>query len=452
MRKGVIMILAEHPTVRRFREANRLGNAEPTKPVDAAWLRKLCLDCGADDAGLVEISRPALDDQRADILRAFPPTKTLLSFVCRMNREPIRSPARSVANLEFHHTGDHVNEIARKIVATLEREGVRAMNPAMGFPMEMDRFPGGKIWVVSHKPVAVAAGLGHMGIHRNVIHPRFGNFILLGTVLIGVEASAYDQPISYNPCLECKLCVAACPVGAIGSDGQFNFSACYTHNYREFMGGFTNWVEQIADSKDALDYRRKVSDTESASMWQSLSFGANYKAAYCLSVCPAGEEVIGLFLTDKAAHLREVVRPLQEKQETVYVVPGSDAEEHVARRFPLKTIKQVGNGLRPRSILRFLSGLRLTFQPGKAATLNAVYHFTFTGKEEKLATVTIREGTLQVQDGHQGEADLRVTADSETWLGFLAKERSLLWALLRRRIRIKGSPKLLVAFGKCFPS
>src|SRR5581483_7629831 len=36
--------------------------------------------------------------------------------------------------------------------------------------------------------------------------------------------------------------------------------------------------------------------------------------------------------------------------------------------------------------------------------------------------------------------------------GFLAKERSLLWALLRRRIRIKGSPRLLVAFGKCFPS
>ena len=99
-----------------------------------------------------------------------------------------------------------------------------------------------------------------------------------------------------------------------------------------------------------------------------------------------------------------------------------------------------------------MSGLPLTFQPGKAAKLNAVYHFTFTGKEEKQATVTIRDGTLQVQDGHQGEADLRVTADSETWLGFLAKERSLLWALLRRRIRIKGSPKLLVAFGKCFPS
>jgi hypothetical protein len=42
-----------------------------------------------------------------------------------------------------------------------------------------------------------------------------------------------------------------------------------------------------------------------------------------------------------------------------------------------------------------------------------------------------------------------VIADSGTWLDFLAKERSLLWALLRRIIPIKGSPKLLVAFGKC---
>jgi ferredoxin len=446
-----VMELAEHPTVRRFHENEGNRPAPPTM-LDAAWLKQVCLESGADDAGLVEIGRAALDNQRADILRYFPAAKTLLSFVCRLNRGPIRTPARSVANLEFHHTGDHVNEVARKVVGIVERQGVRAMNPSMGFPMEMDHFSTGKIWVVGHKPVAVAAGLGHMGIHRNVIHPRFGDFILLGTVLIGAEATAYDQPLSYNPCLECKLCVAACPVGAIGSDGHFNFSACYTHNYREFMGGFTNWVEQIADSKNARAYRERVADSESSSMWQSLSFGANYKAAYCLSVCPAGEDVIGPYLTDKAGHLREVVRPLQDKEETIYVVPGSDAEEHVARRFPHKKTKPVHNGLRPQSIQRFLFGLRLTFQRGQAAKLDAVYHFTFTGKEEKKATVTIRERTLEVQDGHEGKADLQVTADSETWLGFLAKERSLLWALLRRKIRIKGSPKLLVAFGKCFPS
>src|SRR6266536_808766 len=393
----------EHPTIKAHRQ--RPVVQKTSEPLDAAWLRQLCLDAGADDVGFVEIDCPALGEERSHIQRAFPHTRSLISIVLRMNRDNVRNPARSIANSEFHHTGDEVNDVARHIVAALERAGIRAMNPPMGFQMEADRWRTERIWTVAHKPVAVAAGLGHMGIHRNVIHPRFGNFILLGTVLIAAEATAYDQPLSYNPCLECKLCVAACPVGAIAPDGDFNFSACYTHNYREFMGGFTDWVEQIADSKDALDYRRKVSDPESASMWQSLSFGANYKAAYCLSVCPAGEDVIGRYLTDKAGHLREVVRPLQEKEETVYVVAGSDAEEHVARRFPRKTIKRVGNGLRPRSIPRFLSGLLLTFQPGKATKMNAVYHFTFTGKEEKQATVSIRHGTLQVQDGHQGEAD-----------------------------------------------
>jgi Fe-S-cluster-containing hydrogenase component 2 len=444
--------LEEHPTVKRFRERSAGSSpADRTLPLDADWLRRVCLEAGSDDVGFVEIDRPELVRDREDILAVFPHTRSLISFVCRMNREPIRSPARSVANLEFHHTGDRVNDVARAIVAALEARGVRAMNPAMGFPMETDRFPG-KIWVVSHKLVAVAAGLGQMGIHRNVIHPKFGSFILLGTILTGAGVSRYDRPLDYNPCLECKLCVAACPTGAIGADGHFNFSACYTHNYREFMGGFTDWIEQIADSNSAASYRRKVSDAESASMWQSLSFGANYKAAYCLAVCPAGEEVIGPYLLNPSRHVNETVKPLQHKPETVYVVSGSDAEAHVPRRFPQKTVKQVSNGLRPGSIRQFLAGLPNAFQRGQAEGLDATYHFTFTGAETRRATITIREKRIGVVDGHMGQAQLRITADSQAWLRFIRKEGSLIWALVRGRIRLKGSPRLLMAFGKCFPS
>src|SRR5436305_12848394 len=268
------MKLEDHPTVKRI----RLKTVEFVPPrkesLDAEWLKQLVLDAGADDVGFVEIGRAALDDQREDILKAFPHAKTLISFVVRMNREAIQTPARSVSNNEFHHSGDEVNNIARSVVRTLEDQGIRAMNPAMGFPMEMDKFPG-KVWVVSHKPVAVAAGLGMMGIHRNVIHPKFGNFILLGTVLVDAEVPEPGRPIDYNPCVECKLCVAACPVGAIANEGDFNFSACYTHNYRQFVGGFTNWVEQVADSRKACDYGSRVTEPESASMWQGLSFSAN---------------------------------------------------------------------------------------------------------------------------------------------------------------------------------
>src|SRR5262245_22560608 len=444
---------SEHPSIKRFRERSVTALKQSPVTLDAQELRHICLQAGADDVGFVEIDRAELGRERDDILHFFPHTKALISFVVRMNLEPIHNPARSVANVEFEQTGHRVNEIAHHIVAVLEQRGIRAINPAMGFPMEVGRGTGNKLWVVSHKVVAVAAGLGHMGIHRNVIHPKFGNFILLGTVLLESSISEYQQPLDYNPCLECKLCVSACPVGAIASDGAFNFSACYTHNYREFLGGFTNWVEQIADSKSALEYRRRVTDAESYSMWQSLSFGANYKSAYCMAVCPAGDDVMAPFVTDRSQYLQDVVKPLQNKEETVYVVPKSDAEEYVARRFPNKHAKQVGNSLnRVGSIAAFLNGMPLTFQRNQSKGLDATYHFTFTGAEERRATVTIHDQKLDVSEGHNGKADIAVTADSQTWLGFLAKERNLVWALLRRKIRIKGSPRLLLAFGKCFPS
>ncbi len=430
-------------------------SAEPSPAADLTLtrdeLRRLALECGADDAGVVSIDRPELGGERGHILRFYPRTKTLLSFVCRMNREPIRNPARSVANVEAHQNGDRVNEAAHRMVAALERRGVRAINPPMAFPMEADNWPE-RMWVVSHKPVAEAAGLGVMGIHRNLIHPRFGNFVLLGTVLIDAVVREENQPIDFNPCLSCKLCVAACPVGAIGSDGAFNFSSCYHHNYREFMGGFGDWVEQIADSRDGLDYRKKVKPAESVSVWQSLAFGPNYKAAYCMAVCPAGSDVIDEFKKNKGAFVRELVKPLQDKEEPIYVVPGSDAEAHLTKRFPHKTKRLIRGTLLPRRIQGFLRGIELTFQRGAAGDLDATYHFTFTGREPALATVVIRKGTIAVSEGHQGRAQLEVTADSATWLGFLSKEKSLPWALLTRRIKLRGNPKWLVAFGRCFPS
>ena len=448
--------LADHPTVR----AHRSRACASPRRFRAAELRSLALQLGADDVGFVEVEREAIADQRSDIEAALPGTRLLISFVVRMNRGNLRAPQRSLSNLEFHRAGDETNEVAARIVRELEAAGHRAVNPSMGFPMEMDRFPG-KVWVVGHKPVAVAAGLGHMGVHRNVIHPRFGNFILLGTVLTDLELepgadgrAGFGEVLDYNPCLSCKLCVAACPVGAIKADGGFDFSACYTHNYREFMGGFADFVETVADSRSRDDFRGRVRLSETSSMWQSLSFGASYKAAYCVAVCPAGEDVIAPFLADRRQFSDQVLRPLQRKVEPLYVLADSDAEAHAQARFPHKPTRRVKNGLRPQNIAGFLRGLSVSFQRDKAREVELRVHFRFTGPEPgsgpQDATVAISSGRLEISEGHVGDADLAVTADAVTWLAIVAGERRVLGAVLRRQLRVRGPLARMKQFQSCF--
>src|SRR4051812_20685493 len=121
--------LAEHPTVKHFYEVS-VNRAETSIPqvLDAASLRRICLEAGADDVGFVERGRPEIADQEGDIQAVFPKTKTLISFVMRMNRDNIRTPARSISNLEFHHTTDEANEVALRIVSALEKLGIGAIN------------------------------------------------------------------------------------------------------------------------------------------------------------------------------------------------------------------------------------------------------------------------------------------------------------------------------------
>lgn len=282
------------------------------------------------------------------------------------------------------------------------------------------------------------------------VHPVFGSFVLLNTVLIDAEVDEYSNPLEYNPCLDCKLCAAACPTGAIGRDGVFNAVNCLTHTYRELIGGFTDWVENVADSKSAVDYRSRVTDAETVSRWQSLACGPCYKSVYCMAVCPAGDEVIPQYLADKKQFIEAVVKPLQQKTETVYVLPGSDAESHVLRTFPHKQVKRVGNDIRVPSVAAFLESMPRAFQRHNSVGLAATYHFSFRGTEQIEATVIIKDKTISAQRGHAGVPDVRVHADAKTWLRVLHKETSIIKEIIFRRIRVNGPMKLFKAFGRCF--
>jgi len=420
------------------------------KPIDSETLARQCRAAGADDVGFVELDRDSLAGQRESVLRVLPWAHTFLVFVRRLNRFPIRAPLRSISSAEFIEGVHDVKVIIHRIVRDLEADGVRAVGISGLFPMEVSR-PDGPPFVVSLKYLAEAAGLGVMGKSRMVLHPRFGANVYLGTVVLDRAVTIYNAPATTSPCLNCNLCAVTCPTGAISKDGHFDFSSCMTHNYREKLGGFVEWIHTLADSRNRRDYRRRVSDAETQSWWQSLGYDANTHCDYCVAVCPAGAEATA-FQADRKSYFQEVAAPLRARVEPVYVVPGSDAEAHVAKTFPQKSVRRMHSGLSADTVSGFVQMLPLLFQRRRSKGLAARYHFRFRGAETLDATVDIREGQIRVEPGLEGEADLIVTADSSAWLGFLAKERHLSVEWLLRRIRLKGSLRLLKEFGRCFPS
>lgn len=444
------MKLDDHPTVKRYRLRTVNSSLESGAPLEAAFLKGLCLEAGADDAGFASMSNSPFEEEWGEIRSAFPSGKSLVSIVCRLNPVSIRSLSRSAADLEFLQGMKKADAAARRVAARLGERGVQAFTPSSGFPMDLEKWPQ-RMWPVSHKLAAEAAGMGMRGRSRLLLHPRFGAFVALGTLVLDTAVTGYGEPLGYNPCLECGLCAAVCPVGAVAADGAFGFTTCLTHNYHDRLGGFSRWVEELVASRDAFDYRRRVTDPETVSVWQALTCGVSNKCSYCVAVCPAGDDVIGPYLENRRTFREEVVKPLQGREETVYVMPDSDGEEHLARRFPHKTARRAGSGIRPDSVENFLTALPLAFNRNRAKGLSATYHLTFTGEEQIESTVVIREGTLLTERGHRGEPDLRLTADSRTWLRFLTGETGLLPSLLRRRIRIKGPPALMKKFAACFP-
>jgi epoxyqueuosine reductase QueG len=330
---SITVNLNNHPTVIAYRQtAKKVMQNNPTRE----WVKKIICEAGADDAGVVEIDSLEIEGQKKSILTAFPRAETLVSFICRMNPDQIQSQDHTLADGEFIAVDAEMRLIARKAAKVLRENGIAVVTPSENFPQDMNKWTG-KMATISHKPVAAAAGLGHIGHHRLLIHPVFGSHICLGTMVLDAPLDSYDRPLEFNPCISCKLCISVCPTGAICRDGSFKFKNCLIHAYRDRLGGFLNWIEAMVSSKDMDEYRTKRKDSETMAIWQSLTYGGGYRCGYCMSVCPAGTELIGPYLDNRKDYIQSIVKPLLEKKESVYIFPGHENEDSLHKRFPNKT-------------------------------------------------------------------------------------------------------------------
>ncbi len=413
-----------------------------TQSVDGTWLEQLAKEAGAEDVGFASVTSPLLEGERDAVSDTMPDARAFISLLVRINPNNARSKWMSVLNHEFGYANKLVDTVSADLSRRLMDHGIGAAHFPALFPTET-KIVAGRAWPVSHKLVAEAAGMGRMGHSRNLLHPEFGSFVCLSTIVIDREVSEYRGPLEESPCTNCRMCVKACPTGAVAEDGRLNVVNCLVHNYRHRLGGFVDWVETVADSKSAADYRDRVDESDSLSVWQSLTYATEYTCCNCIAACPVG---IGKLKKRPSA----LIDDLLKRSDRIYVLSGSDAEERARQLFPPSAVKVVKGGLHPGDPKSFFATLPLLFQPGQSAGIDAVYHFSLTGEDVHDATVEIRDRAVSVTDGLVGEADVHVTADANTWFGLLAGTANPVLAVLTRKMKVEGPRELLDAFSRCF--
>ncbi len=210
----------------------------------AAELDVLARECGLDGAGAAPADPVPVDpEQVTRLVQRLPRDLGYVAARLRERLDPglLLPGVRSVVVAFVSYAG------------TLP--GVREMPSGRGFVSRfawgrdyhrvvgerMERFAGAisvrwgarARWYVDTGPVfekayAVAAGLGFVGRNSLLIHPRYGSFIFLGSVLTELEVASSARPIG-DGCGRCQACVSACPTGALDRSRVLDAGQCLAH-------------------------------------------------------------------------------------------------------------------------------------------------------------------------------------------------------------------------------
>lgn len=100
-------------------------------------------------------------------------------------------------------------------------DSLRSRHPSAEFRAFVDTAP------LMEREIAQIAGLGWIGKHTLLIHPRIGSYFFLGGILTTLEIASDSSPIT-DHCGTCTRCIDACPTQAI-SPYSVDASRCISY-------------------------------------------------------------------------------------------------------------------------------------------------------------------------------------------------------------------------------
>ena len=108
-----------------------------------------------------------------------------------------------------------INEYLEKLIKELQK-----MNSSAQFSIHCDTSP------LADRYMAYLAGLGFYGKNNCFISPKWGSYVVIGTILTTLELEP-NMPLNQS-CMECNRCITACLGQCLGHD-EFKYDTCKSY-------------------------------------------------------------------------------------------------------------------------------------------------------------------------------------------------------------------------------
>lgn len=200
-------------------------------PVDRFDIRETALRAGADDCGVASAERFAGAPEGFRPTDIYSACKSVVVCVKQMPIGNIRPENPIPYTHAAYQMYAEMDGISMAMCRFFQEKGANAAIIPADVPyISWDEAAQHGRGILSLKHSAVQAGLGFMGRNTIFIHPRYGNMVYIGAVLVdrAIEPSPLAEGLGCPP--GCSRCVEACPVGAIGG-GTVDQKLCRAESF-----------------------------------------------------------------------------------------------------------------------------------------------------------------------------------------------------------------------------
>lgn len=255
---------------------------------------------------------------RTDPALIMPDSRTIIAIGLSYNIEYNKSPSIDIkwrGSLSKSSWGEDYHRVLRNKMEKLVEEISKVTD--FKYTICVDTSP------LIDREIAKRAGIGWYGRNCSIINDEFGSFVFLGHILTNLELKE-DTTVD-EKCGDCKLCINACPAGAIQEGYIINTKRC---------------ISYLTQTKDRIPYELRE------------KMGVKiYGCDTCQKVCPKNRDILKgntkeftPKLTDGIIDIKEIMNiSNKEFKEKYGTMSGAWRGKNVLRRNAIIALANIGD-------------------------------------------------------------------------------------------------------------